>query len=100
MTAYADKDKWAPKEHARWVKLFNIPMHEKWPPGYPPNSVETQRALLAVSNLCPDQLGDAVAGLFKQHFADAKAINKAATFRPLFVSIFGEPKTQEIMEMV
>lgn len=35
-----DKGEWIGKERLRWAHLFNIPMAEEMPPGFPRNTVQ------------------------------------------------------------
>ncbi|MDI1490289.1 MAG: hypothetical protein OHK93_001489 [Ramalina farinacea] len=95
-----NKAQWAPREHARWVQLFNIPMNTAWPPGYPPNSSQTQRALLAVERLAePEKLAGCAAGLFHRHFAEARAVNKPEDWREVLERILGGEVAARVEEM-
>lgn len=53
-----NKDKWINTERLRWAKRFSIPMQMDMPPGFPPSTVTTMRALAAVEG------GQATVGLF------------------------------------
>ena len=76
-------------------------MNTAWPPGYPPNSSQTQRALLAVERLAePEKLAGCAAGLFHQHFAEAKAINKPEDWREVLERILGGEIAAKVEEMV
>lgn len=55
---FVDKDKWINTERLRWAKRFSIPMQMDMPPGFPPSTVTTMRALAAVEG------GQATVGLF------------------------------------
>lgn len=35
-----DKGEWVKKERLRWAKLFDIPMAESLPPGFPANTIK------------------------------------------------------------
>ena len=37
-----DKGEWIGKERLRWAKLFNIPMAESIPPGFPANTIKVR----------------------------------------------------------
>ena len=37
-----DKGEWVGKERLRWAKLFNVPMAETPPPGFPANTIKVR----------------------------------------------------------
>ena len=88
------------QERLRWAKLFNVPMAEQIPPGFPHNTIQAQRALTAVSLLRPESLCDAIAALYLMSFAERHEIHKFENVRPVFAKMFGDTATKEIMEKV
>ena len=37
-----DKGEWVGNERLRWAKLFNVPMAESIPPGFPANTIKVR----------------------------------------------------------
>jgi len=45
-----NKDKWINIERLRWARLFNVPMHEQMPEGFPPLTLGVCRKLIMWRN--------------------------------------------------
>ncbi|KAL9128979.1 MAG: hypothetical protein Q9217_002454 [Psora testacea] len=73
-------------------------MSENMPPGFPQNTINAQRALVAVSLVRPQQLGDAIAALYDASFAKRQEIHRLENIRPIFLKMFGDTVTNEIMD--
>ena len=96
----SDKDAWLGKERLRWATLFHVPMAESMPPGFPQNTLQAQRALVAVSLIRPQHLGDSIAALYDRSFVKVQDIHTLESIRPVFVEMFGDSATEEIMNKV
>lgn len=71
-----NKDKWINIERLRWARLFEIPMAEEMPPGFPPLTLGVQRALCAICIERPESVPDALAALYKAMWVDVLPIQK------------------------
>ncbi|KAL9632788.1 MAG: hypothetical protein Q9164_005107 [Protoblastenia rupestris] len=90
-----DKGVWVGKERLRWAKLFNVPMVETMPPGFPQNTIHVQRALVAVSLIRPQQIEDIIAALYDASFVKGQEIHTLESVRHVFVDILGEADAEE-----
>jgi len=45
LTSIPDKDKWIGTERLRWARLFDVPMTEKMPDGFPPNTISVSHTV-------------------------------------------------------
>ncbi|KAK3178243.1 hypothetical protein OEA41_000376 [Lepraria neglecta] len=71
-----DKSEWVGKERLRWAHLFNIPMAEEMPPGFPRNTVQASH--------------ETIATLYHMSFAERQEIHTLELLGPVFSKIFGE----------
>ncbi|KAL9101761.1 MAG: hypothetical protein Q9163_003008 [Psora crenata] len=93
-----NKNAWIGNERLRYAKLFDIPMAEALPSGFPQNTVHAQRALVAVSLIRPRQLGDAIAALYEASFARSQDIHRLDDIKPILMQIFGGTVTRDIVD--
>ncbi|KAL2057143.1 hypothetical protein ABVK25_002882 [Lepraria finkii] len=92
-----NKGEWIGKERLRWAHLFNIPMAEEMPPGFPRNTVQVQRALAAVALLQPEKLTETIATLYHMLFVERREIHTLELLGPVFSKILGERPAKEIL---
>ncbi|CAF9924376.1 hypothetical protein IMSHALPRED_006169 [Imshaugia aleurites] len=92
-----DKGEWLRKERLRWAKLFNVPMAEGIPPGFPANTIKVQRVLTSVAILHPERLGDTLAAIYHASFAELKEVHTPDRLVPILAKLFGEEGTKEIL---
>ncbi len=99
-----------------WARKFNIPMAEKYPEGFPTTTAkvcpflvktvssdpwsQVQRALCAVTLLCPDRLSDALAALYDAFWVQGKAIHTSDVFQPVLERALGADLAREITQLV
>ena len=117
----ADKGPYMNLERRRWAKLFDVPMTDVMPPGFPANtlpvsslryivfwelllscltSIQIQRALTAISVSAPGRLAETLDVLYRASFAEHKAVHEPQTLFDLLASIHGEEGTRNILEQV
>ncbi|KAI0010588.1 thioredoxin-like protein [Xylariaceae sp. FL0662B] len=86
-----NKDKWINTERVRWARLFGIPMREDPPPDFPPNTLETMRALSAIPNGSQqDALVAALDRLFRAHWVDHAPVAQPDVFAPILREALGD----------
>jgi len=71
-----NKDKWIGLERLRWARLFDIPMTEEMPDGFPPLTLNVQRALTALNTERPEALADTLDALYHALWVEGKPIQK------------------------
>jgi 2-hydroxychromene-2-carboxylate isomerase len=72
--AIKNKDKWIAIERLRWARLFNIPMCEEIPEGFPPMTLAIQRALCALSMDRPSAVPVALDALYHALWVERQPI--------------------------
>lgn len=108
-----DKSEWVGKERLRWAKLFNVPMAEGIPPGFPANTIkvriqrtplmvklilrQVQRVLTVVAIRHPERLADTLAAIYHASFAEQKEVHTPESLMPIFQKMFGKEETEEIV---
>lgn len=92
-----NKGEWIVKERLRWAKLFDVPMAESIPPGFPANTIKAQRVLTAVVLLHPERLADTIAAVFHASFVEHKEVHKPENLIPILEKTFGEEQAKEIL---
>ncbi len=113
LTAIADKGEYVGLERLRFARLFDVPMAEEMPPGFPafslsvkvmlqllvilPNRFQTQRALCAITLLYPERLAETLDVLFHRSFAERKEIHTPESQLPILSKIFGETGAKGIL---
>jgi len=95
-----DKDKWIQVERKRWAKYFNIPISADGPKPFPQPTVNTGRALCAVSTLFPDKLPSAFDALYKAFWVEGKTINQADVISSALATKFPEGEVKQVMEKI
>ncbi|KAL8679651.1 MAG: hypothetical protein Q9224_007015, partial [Gallowayella concinna] len=85
-------------ERRRWARLFDIPMKETLPPGFPANTILVQRVLTAVDMLCPERLQETVDRMFHASFALHQPVHERECLLGLLESVHGKFQAKEIME--
>lgn len=71
-----DKDKWIEKERQRWAKYFKLPISDTSPKPFPQPTINTGRALCAVSKFYPEKLPSAFEALYRAFWVEGKTINQ------------------------
>jgi len=84
-----NKDKWINIERLRWARAFDIPMSEQMPDGFPPVTLQTQRALTALHMENPDKLADTMTELYRALWIDGQPIEKPSGAIPCFAKALG-----------
>jgi 2-hydroxychromene-2-carboxylate isomerase len=69
-----NKDKWIAIERLRWARLFNIPMCEEIPEGFPPMTLAVQRALCALAIERPSAVPAALDALYHALWVERQPI--------------------------
>ncbi|KAL6716501.1 hypothetical protein ACLMJK_006068 [Lecanora helva] len=91
-----NKSDYTGKERMRYAKLFDVPMAEEMPPGFPRNTIQVQRVLSSIAVLYPERLGDTIATLYYLSFAERQEISTPESLRPILSQIFGD-KSNDIL---
>ncbi|KAK3080741.1 hypothetical protein LTS18_013595 [Coniosporium uncinatum] len=91
------KDAWIMKERLRWAKLFNIPICEETPEGFPPNTISAQRALCAIEGSSPDKLADAIDALYQAFWVRSETIQKTEVVAKALASALGKEGAEKVM---
>lgn len=87
-------------ERDRWAKLFKIPICEKTPEGFPPNTITAQRALVAIQASNPSKLSSAFASLYQSFWVEAKPIGKPETVSAALANVLSEGEVKDVMAKV
>lgn len=69
--------------------MFDIPMTEDMPEGFPPNTLHTQRALTALYMEKPEMVSDALGAIYHAFWVDKKPIAKPEVVAPLLAKALG-----------
>ncbi|KAF1982388.1 HCCA isomerase/glutathione S-transferase kappa [Aulographum hederae CBS 113979] len=93
-----NKDKWIDIERKRWARLFEIPMKEGMPSGFPPMTLPTQRALCALSLHNPGKLAAAMEALFSALWVEHKPVQSAETLSSVLAGVLGKNEAKTVME--
>lgn len=93
-----NKAQWSARMRLRWARLFNVPMDEQMPEGFPQSSLLTQRALCAVNLKYPQKLEEVIATLFFCSFVERKAVHTSNDLLSVLATILGESEAGEILE--
>jgi 2-hydroxychromene-2-carboxylate isomerase len=93
-----NKAKWINIERERWAKTFNIPMMKGSPKPFPQLTVNTMRAVCAVSLLAPQKLEDVIAALYHTFWVESKPVSKPEVYGPVIASVVGEDLGKQVME--
>ena len=88
------------KDRRRMSKLFNVPMVENMPAGFPWNTVQAQRALLAAQMVKPDLFEDIVQALYHQAWCDGEGLGGIDEISSAFVKVFGRETAAAILKKV
>ena len=96
----ADKGKFINKERLRWARLFDVPMQEGMPPGFPKNTLPVERVLSAVMLLHPEKMQETFAVLYHASFAEHRDVVEKDTLLSLLARVHGEDRAKEIMTKV
>ena len=84
----------------RWSKLFDIPMADQMPEGFPWNTVQVQRALVATYLAKPDMLAEVLEQLYHLAWVERRGVHEAELYQPVFAKVLGEATAQDILEKV
>ncbi|KAL8813146.1 MAG: hypothetical protein Q9200_000494 [Gallowayella weberi] len=87
-------------ERRRWARLFDIPIKDTLPPGFPVNTLPVQRALTAVDMLFPEKLPETVDTIFHAFFALHQPVHERECLVGLLESVHGRAQAKEIMDKV
>lgn len=93
-----NKDKWINVERLRWARLFNIPMAETLPSGFPPMTLALQRCLAALEISHPEKMADVIEALFKDFWEKGNAeIYKVDVFKPVIAGVVGLDAAEDVV---
>jgi 2-hydroxychromene-2-carboxylate isomerase len=81
-----NKDKWIAAERLRWARLFNIPMCEEIPEGFPPMTLAVQRALCALELDQPSAVPAALDALYQALWVERQPIQN----KDVAISVFAK----------
>ncbi|KAF2084260.1 HCCA isomerase/glutathione S-transferase kappa [Saccharata proteae CBS 121410] len=95
-----NKDKWIETERLRWARLFDIPMAKSMPEGFPPLTINVQRALTALSLSNPEALPDAISAFYKAFWQETKPIQRNETILAALIPVIGEKDANNVIEMI
>lgn len=93
----SDKDKYIGSDRDRLAKLFNIPIIEKAPEPFPPNTLPVQRALCIIESQHPDKLKAAFEALYQTFWIEGKPIGEPEVVAKSLAGVFGEERAKEIV---
>lgn len=99
LTTATDKDKWIGKERERWAAYFKLPISAEGPKPFPQPTVNTGRALCAVSALYPEKLPSAFEALYRALWVEGKTINQPDVISSALQShgAFGKSEVESVM---
>lgn len=92
-----DKDKYIGSDRDRLAKILNIPIIEKAPEPFPPNTLPAQRALCTIESQHPEKLTAAFQALYQAFWIEGKPIGEPEVVAKGLATVFGEERTKEIM---
>ncbi|KAI4220826.1 MAG: hypothetical protein L6R36_007339 [Xanthoria steineri] len=84
-------------ERLRWARLFDVPMKETTPPGFPANTLPVQRVLTAVSMLFPQRLAETCDAIYQASFVHHHPVHEQACLLGLLENVHGKDQAQEII---
>ncbi|KAI4127606.1 MAG: hypothetical protein LQ347_004530 [Umbilicaria vellea] len=93
-----NKAKWINIERERWAKKFNIPMIPETPKGFPANTIPTQRALCALSQISPDKVPDAITALYHAYWVEGQQVNKPDVIEAVLRKALSADVVKKVME--
>jgi 2-hydroxychromene-2-carboxylate isomerase len=90
-----DKDVWIGRERLRWAKVFNIPMQNRAPEGFPPRTLEIMRTLCALTALHPGEEGQkpltrCLDALYEAYWVEHKKTNEKDVLDEVLSSVLGK----------
>lgn len=93
-----NKDKWIMIEKRRWASYFSIPMAEGTPKPFPQLTLQTMRAVCAISLFHPEKLADSYAALYEKFWVELEPISKPEVFVPVLQRVLGETDAKEVLD--
>ncbi|CAO1596427.1 hypothetical protein XANCAGTX0491_000275 [Xanthoria calcicola] len=97
---FADKGAYMNHERLRWARLFDVPMKETTPPGFPANTLPVQRVLTAVDMLFPQRLAETFDTIYQASFVHHHPVHEQACLSGLLENVHGKDQAQEIIRRV
>ncbi|KAH7336385.1 thioredoxin-like protein [Rhexocercosporidium sp. MPI-PUGE-AT-0058] len=99
-----NKGTWIGKERLRWAHLFNIPMAEETPPGFPQMTLTIMRALCALTVLHPGKEGQevltkALDALFEASWVQHRKTNEKEVLEDVLVGVLGKEEAGKVLAM-
>ncbi|KAL8672972.1 MAG: hypothetical protein Q9168_002605 [Polycauliona sp. 1 TL-2023] len=85
-------------ERLRWARLFDVPMKETTPPGFPANTLPVQRVLTAVDMLSPQKLVETFDTIYQASFVEHQPVHEPACLSALLENVLGNDQAQEILK--
>jgi 2-hydroxychromene-2-carboxylate isomerase len=94
-----NKDHWIDAERRRWGRHFAVPMADGLPPGFPPVTLPTMRALTALVDSHPHLVTPAFDALFRAMWVDHTPVWEKDGLRGVLATVLGsEAQAQAVLE--
>ena len=94
-----NKGAWINVERRRWATQFRIPMIGEPPKGFPPLTLNTQRALCALELTSPEKIPTALDALYQSFWRDGNTlIGKPEGFGPVLEKALGKDVAKDMLE--
>ncbi|KAI9791913.1 MAG: hypothetical protein M1833_001295 [Piccolia ochrophora] len=93
-----NKDKWIERERNRWARLFNVPISDTVPEGFPPNTLAVQRALSVIATESPALLPDALAALYRVFWVEGRNVVDEAVMGGALAEVVGREAVEGVLE--
>ncbi|PNS20527.1 2-hydroxychromene-2-carboxylate isomerase [Sphaceloma murrayae] len=95
-----NKDKWINQDRLRWARMFNIPVAQDSPKGFPHNTVSPMRALAALEQADPSKLAPAFMELYKAYWVQGQPIDKPDVFGPALEKALGKDEAKKYLDAI
>lgn len=95
-----NKGEWVLVDCFRWANYLKVPMKKEAPPGFPPNTIIAQRALVAIHLKSPDKLTKAMDALFEAMWTQHANVQDAGTVVEILEKAIGRQDAEAAMKGV
>lgn len=92
-----NKSKFINQERLRWARLFDVPMRKSMPPGFPKNTLPTERALTAVYMFYPEKMQETLAAFYHASFAEHQDVVDKDIMYSLLEQVLGQDRAETML---
>ncbi|KAL8968232.1 MAG: hypothetical protein Q9183_002561 [Haloplaca sp. 2 TL-2023] len=93
-----NKGPYTAHERRRWAQLFDIPVKEGLPPGFPANTISARQPVYPVKTMFPAKLTDTLDLLFETYFVNHKAVHERTHLQLILSEVLGKENAEAIMQ--